>query len=155
MVRNIGSILLVVRNDDDRGHIFRGGRADTGRSDGHVWSTRRAKGNYRSVTNHVSGRHASQPRRAYTYLCSSLALVELGVSLRLTLRLSISIKRFGMQIYWNQRSFSFFLLTIGFAIAIAAVNPPIVNTSWALLKLSLRTSNVFDGVTLLPNKSSP
>jgi hypothetical protein len=60
-----------------------------------------------------------------------------------------------MQIYWNHRSFSFFLLTIGLAIAIAAVNPPIVNTSCALLKLSLRTSNVFDGVTLLPNKSSP
>lgn len=50
---------------------------------------------------------------------------------------------------------SFFLITIGLVIKIATASPITVTTSCTLLKLSLRISKVFDGATLVRNKSSP
>ena len=56
---------------------------------------------------------------------------------------------------WYCFSLSFFLCTIGLVIKIANNNPETVKTSWALLKFSLNTSNVFDGATRVRNMSSP
>lgn len=57
--------------------------------------------------------------------------------------------------YWYHRCLSLFALTIGLVTMIASANPETVNTSWALLKFSLSTSNVLDGATLVENRSRP
>lgn len=58
-----------------------------------------------------------------------------------------------LQLYHLSRSF--FLLTIGFVMKIANAKPATVNTSCALLKFSLSTSNVFDGAIRDEKRSSP
>lgn len=45
--------------------------------------------------------------------------------------------------------------TIGLVNIIATARPVMVKTNWALLKLSLKTSNVFDGATRERNMSRP
>lgn len=62
---------------------------------------------------------------------------------------------YSTDLYWYHRSRKRFLWTIGFVNKMAKANPDTVSTSCNLLKFSLRTSKVFDGATLVRNKSNP